>query len=139
MSFHWLVSAMLCLLSFGLWGFFSRLALDHIAPMQMIAFQTVGIVLVTILLFKNNVTAEGLNLVGSAYAVMTGVAFCVGSILFFVATTQQGKISVVVTLTALYPLVTIILACILLKESINLQQWLGMGLAVCSMLILSYS
>lgn len=139
MSISWLSAAILCLLSFGLWGFFSRLALIYISPLQMLIYQTLGIILVTSFLIKPYVTTTTVSAIGSLFAVLTGIAFTLGSILFFTATNQQGKISVVITLTSLYPLITILLAFLFLKESISFQQCIGMVLAVCAMYLLSTS
>lgn len=139
MSINWLFATIMCLFSFGLWGFFSRVALNYISPLQMIIYQTVGIIFVTLFMLKTFAATTTFSVVGSVFAILTGIAFTVGSILFFVATDQQGKISVVITLTALYPLVTIILAFIFLREAITFQQWFGMLLAVGAMFLLSTS
>ena len=50
---------------------------------------------------------------------------------------KNGKIINVVTLTALYPLITIILAMLLLKEHIQLKQILGIFLALIAIVLLA--
>lgn len=134
---NWIVAAVLCLVSFGLWGFFSRLALDSIPPMQTTVFQTLGILIVTLCLVRFDTGKTDFNFAGNLYAILTGVMFTLGSVLFFVATEQKGKVSIVITLTSLYPIITIILACLLLKEHLNLKQCCGMALAICAMYLLS--
>lgn len=40
-------------------------------------------------------------------------------------------------MTALYPLVTILLAYLLFKEGINIKQWVGIGLALVAIILMS--
>ncbi len=132
----WLAYSIACLVCFGLWGFFSRLALESINPKQVLIFQTIGIGLVTTILL-GQLDRHDLSLKGSTYAILTGMAFTLGSILFFMATDKHEKVSVVVTVTALYPVVTLCLAWFFLKESFNLTQSLGVFLAVVAVLLIS--
>ena len=56
---------------------------------------------------------------------------------FFTLAARMGSLSVVSVLTALYPLGTIILARIFLKEKIALTQTIGIGLALAGSAILA--
>ena len=49
---------------------------------------------------------------------------------------SRGKASVVITMTALYPLVTILLSFIFLRETIAIKQGIGIMLALLAMLLL---
>jgi transporter family protein len=69
-------------------------------------------------------------------AIVTGVLGTIGFLCFLYALTT-GSVSVVTTLTALYPAVTILLAVVFLRESITLRQVAGMGLAIVSVILLS--
>ena len=59
-----------------------------------------------------------------------GAANGLGSWALFEALERVAKASVAVPLTALYPLVTIVLARIFLAETLTLRQWAGIALAV---------
>ncbi len=133
----WIVHTGLCLFSFGLWGFFSKLALDIMPAKTTLVFQAFGIMLVTLCLIKPMLDEPQFTLTGGLFAVLTGVASTVGTILFFLAIKSQGKISIIITMTALYPLITILLAWIFLHEPITLKQGCGMGLAVIAMMLLA--
>jgi transporter family protein len=61
----------------------------------------------------------------------------VGNIAFFHALTIGGQASIVVPATALFPVVTVILAVTVLRERISLLQWLGLGLALGAIYLLS--
>ena len=102
----------------------------------MLIFQVVGSIIISLLVlgllrFRLEVHPKGM-----AYAFLTGVSGTVG-FLFFLYSLGRGKASVVVTMTALYPLVTILLSLLILKERINLRQGVGLGMALVAMVLLS--
>ena len=59
-------------------------------------------------------------------------------LLCFMYAIREGKICIVAPLTALYPVVTLVLAMIFLKERINLVQLAGIILALVSVVLISY-
>lgn len=133
---NWLPAAILSLLSFGIWGFFTKLAVVHIDSRSALIYQTLGVIVIgfialSLMKFKPATDAKGL-----IYAILTGVAYGVGCLFYFVAA-SKGKIVTVVTLTALYPLVTIVLAYLLLKEAVTLKQVIGIFMALGSILLMS--
>ena len=50
---------------------------------------------------------------------------------------SRGSSAVVVTATALYPLVTLLLGYVILHEPLSPRQWVGIGLAVGAIVLLS--
>lgn len=132
----WLPAALLSLFSFGLWGLFTKLAVHHIDSKSALIYQTIGVIIIGVITlstvnFKPATDAKGLS-----YAILTGLAYGVGCLFYFIAA-SKGKIITIVTLTALYPLVTILLAFILLKEGINPRQCAGILLAFVAILLMS--
>src|SRR3990167_7138027 len=132
----WLPATLLSLLSFGLWGLFTKLAVVHIDSKSALIYQTLGVIVIGVITlsmanFKPATDAKGLM-----YAVLTGAAYGVGCLFYFVAA-SKGKIITVVTLTALYPLITILLAYWFLKETVSLHQWIGILLAILAILLMS--
>src|SRR3990167_11292497 len=118
---QWLPASIFALISFGLWGLFTKLAIVHIDSKSALVFQTVGVALVglftlSLLKFKPATDMKGLS-----FGLLTGIAYGVGCLFYFIAA-DKGKIITVVTLTALYPLVTIILSYLLLRETVNMKQ-----------------
>jgi transporter family protein len=133
---NWLPATILSLFSFGLWGLFTKLAVVHIDSKSALIYQTLGVVIIGIFAlglvnFKPSTDPKGLF-----YAVLTGVAYGIGCLFYFMAA-SRGKITTVVTLTALYPFITIILSYFLLKEAVSVKQWLGIILAFSSILLMS--
>lgn len=130
----WFFIALLALVNFGLWGFFSKLAIDHVDVKSAFFYQTIGAAVVGLL----GLYLTGLKPVveprGVVYGLLTGGAYSLGCLLYFVAI-QRGSVNTVVTMTALYPLVTILLSVLFLHEVINLRQTLGVLCAIVAMFL----
>ena len=74
---------------------------------------------------------------GVFWAFLTGILGGVGNIAFFQALVKGGKASVVAPVTALFPMVTVLLALMFLKERLGRTQWLGLALAFAAIYLLS--
>ena len=74
----------------------------------------------------------------SLIGLLGGAANGFGSWALFEALERGAKASVAVPMTALYPLVTIVLARIFLAETLTFRQWVGIALAVAGGVMLSY-
>lgn len=132
----WFSAAILALLSFGLWGLFTKLAVTHIDSKSALIYQTIGVLIIGVLTLSSMSFKVATDTKGLSYALLTGFAYGIGCLFYFVAA-SKGKIITVVTLTALYPLVTILLAYLLLKEGVNLKQLLGIGFAFIAIVLMS--
>ena len=105
----WIPAALLSLFGFGLWGLFRKLAILYIDARSALIYQTIGVALIGLMTlslvhFKPATDSRGL-----IAAIFTGLAYAGGSLFYFIAA-EKGKIMTVVTLTALYPVITIILS-----------------------------
>jgi transporter family protein len=132
----WFPAALLALFSFGLWGLFTKLAVVHIDSKSALIYQTIGVLIIGVLTLSTMSFKVATDTKGLGYALLTGLAYGVGCLFYFVAA-SKGKIITVVTLTALYPLVTILLAYLLLKEGIHLKQMIGVGFAFIAIILMS--
>jgi bacterial/archaeal transporter family protein len=133
---NWLIPAVTALFIYGLWGFFPKLAVTYINPLSAMIYQIAGAMLVgaiglSLLGFRPDAHPKGI-----LFAVLTGMAGVLGTLFYFIAA-SRGKISVVVSLTALYPLITILLAAVFLREAITVTQIFGMIFAVIAIVLLS--
>ena len=132
----WVIFAILALLVWGFWGFFPKLATNYISPKSVLVYEVIGAIIVGMaVLFLVNFKPE-VNAKGITFAILTGIAGTLGA-LFFIFAVSRGETSVVVTTTALYPLITIILAFLILKEPITIKQGVGMIFAFAAMMLLS--
>jgi transporter family protein len=132
----WLPAALMSLFSFGLWGLFTKLAVNHIDSKSALIYQTIGVVLIGVITLSTINFKPAADTKGLSFAVLTGIAYGIGCLFYFIAA-SKGKIITIVTLTALYPLVTILLAFILLKEGINPKQCFGILLAFIAIVLMS--
>lgn len=133
---NWLISSLFALFFFGLWGFFSKLALFHITARAALLLQSIGVLLISLFLVKGIELRELLHVKGANFGVLTGIAYGLGC-LFYLIAADKGKLVTVVTLTALYPLVTILCSFIWLHETITLKQGFGIVLALAAILVMS--
>ena len=74
---------------------------------------------------------------GVFWAFLTGILGGVGNIAFFQALVKGGKASVVAPVTALFPMVTVLLALMFLRERLGRVQWVGLALAFVAIYLLS--
>jgi transporter family protein len=74
---------------------------------------------------------------GVLWAFLTGILGGVGNLAFFQALVKGGKASVVAPVTALFPMVTVLLALVFLKERLGRVQWAGLGLAFAAIYLLT--
>ena len=132
----WYAYALLTILAWGLWGVFSKLAASHSRPRQVLLFQAVGALAFAILVLFLEHFRITWSVPGFTWAFLGGFFTFVGFLTFFAALDNQGKASTVVTLSALYPLVTIILSIVFLHERLTLRQTMGIVFAVIASVLL---
>lgn len=133
---NWLFLTFAAMLLWGFWGFFSKLATSFIRDVDAAIYQAIGTVTVTLIAaffvrFQPKGTPNGI-----LYAVLSGASAALATFFFFSAITR-GRGSVVVSMTALYPLVILALSVIFLHEVVTLKQLLGVGLALGAIVLLS--
>ena len=133
---NWFPAALFSLFSFGLWGFFTKLAVIHIDSKSALIYQTIGVVIIGIITLSMINFKPAADTKGLMYGIMTGAAYGIGCLFYFIAA-SKGKIVTVVTLTALYPVITIVLSYLLLKEAVSVKQWLGILLALAAITFMS--
>jgi drug/metabolite transporter (DMT)-like permease len=74
---------------------------------------------------------------GITYGLIVGVLSGLGQLALFGAYHGSANTSVVTVLTSLYPIVTVVLAVILLGERLTKLQLTGLGFAVVALVIFS--
>jgi len=131
----WQIPALAALVLFGFWGFFPKLAVNHIDPGSALVFEIVGAMAVglVVLLFPGFTLETAPR--GALFGVLTGLCGMLGT-LFFMAAATRGRISLVVSLTAMYPLITIVLARLVLAEPLTGKHLLGMVMALAAIVLL---
>ena len=131
---NWLTTAFIAFVLFGLWGFFPKLAVQYISPGSAIIYEVAGTIVVGLLALKIVGFRPDVHPRGILFAVLTGVTGMLGTLFYFYSL-RNGKVSIVATLTALYPLLTITLAHLFLKEPISARQVVAIILAMASLVL----
>ena len=132
----WYLYAVLTVVTWGLWGVCSKIASTHAKPRQALLFQTVGIIVFALVVLALEKFKIEWTLLGFSWAALGGFLAFVGFLTFFAAL-EQGKASTVVTLSALYPLVTILCSITFLHEKLTLRQGIGIVAALIASALLS--
>jgi len=132
----WFFFSVAALLLWGLWGFFPKLAVNYIDPKSALVYNTIGTVIIGAIVFFLAGFKLEFNTNGITFAILAGAAGALGG-LFFLYAVSKGSLPVVVTATALYPIVTIGLAFLILKEPITLKQGLGILFSLIAIMLLS--
>ena len=138
----WLVWSLATIALWGTWGLVSKIASAGVDAYVNQLLYTAG--LAPLLIFvawtvhrqSANDRREG-RAAGVSWAFLTGILGGVGNIAFFQALVKGGKASVVAPVTALFPMVTVLLALVFLKERLSRTQWAGLALAFVAIYLLS--
>lgn len=132
---RWLFWTLLTLASWGLWAVLSKLIGERLSQIHLQAISTIGLVPIVVALWMSKASApSGNSRKGILLAVGAGMFSALGNIAFYEAM-NHGKASTIVPLTALSPVVTILLAIPLLKERFNLIQCGGICLSLAAILL----
>ena len=135
---RWLGFSLITIALFGGWGFVSTVIAKEVAPLTAQVLCTIGLLPVALILSFSHNLRKGTNFgAGIALATLTGVLAGSGNVALYKALRIGGEGSIVIPLTGMYPLVTVILARVLLKERLNRTQTLGIGLAVVAIYLFS--
>ena len=125
----WMIWSGLTLLCWGIYGFLPKLVVQSIKPQSAILYEILGGALLGVgVLFALNFKVET-DLTGAGFAMATGFAAMLGA-LFYLKAATEADLTVITPITALYPMVTIVLAAVFLHESIGWRQVAGLMLAI---------
>jgi transporter family protein len=134
---RWFWYSNLCVLCWGGWALLSRLGSREIPPQTMQFLFTIGTLPVGLALliarkFKMERSPKGIT-----YALLNGVLAGVGGLALFAAYHTGSNTALVTVATALYPMITVVLAVVLLRERFRLVQVIGLGFAIVAIVIFS--
>ncbi len=121
-------------------GFGSYFIFVHYATQEtdsvlwtMVASRLAGtLLLIVVVAFRR----ERLSIPRTAWTVvLLNATLDVGGNLFYILASRLGRLDVAAVLSSLYPGSTVLLAWLLLKERISLQQWIGIGAALIAIVL----
>jgi transporter family protein len=132
----WLPYAIGVLAGWGIWGLVQKPLTDE-TDVWSVAFIQFGVTLswglVAALVRKQRLDPRT---PGTRFAVGAGVCAYIGSLTFLLAI-DRASASLVVPMTAMYPLVTIILGVVFLNERLRMPHKIGVVLSLAAIFFLS--
>jgi bacterial/archaeal transporter family protein len=133
----WMLFALVAIALYGIVGLFQKMATTRVSAAASVVSCAVGYLLpFPYLLIASDPFVSGTLYLAIGFLV--GVTSQLGSWFLFAALESGAKASVAVTLTALYPFVTVLLATIFLRERLTALQWFGVALALLAGAMISY-
>ncbi|MEX0621867.1 MAG: EamA family transporter [Candidatus Woykebacteria bacterium] len=124
----------------GLWGLFSKIAANKLGLQSAIwgTFFTFPIIMIGFMLATKQLFPLNLDKSGVLFSLAGGLAGAIGT-LIFIPLLKQEQASILIPLTAIYPVVTVILAVAFLNEKLTLTQVGGVVLAMIAVFLVSLS
>jgi len=132
----WFWPSMVVLAAWGICGIFQKLSTNHISAESALIWMMAGFLLLQPLLYPGRALAEYSKL-GVTWGLLSGVLSNVGAWGLLAAMKSGGKASIVAPFCALYPLLVVFLAPILLHESISVLECVGVLCALTAVVLLS--
>jgi uncharacterized membrane protein len=128
------------------WGIVSKAAEKEVSPIPMQVISTAGVLFAWVLVLSPNLrkVAPGGDarrhfLLGGIYAFGTGLCGGLGNLAMLQSLRAGGEASMVFPLTGMFPLVTVFLAVLVLRERLNRVQIVGIGVALVALFLFNYS
>ena len=133
----WLGYAVIAIILWGIVGLLQKLGTNNVSSRELMVWLMIGFVLLLPLLWPE-VGISQLNFRPLFFGLIGGLANGLGSWELFRCLEKGAKASIAIPLTALYPLLTTVLAILVLKESLTPLEWVGVILAIVAGGLLSY-
>ncbi|MBI4498295.1 MAG: EamA family transporter [Chloroflexi bacterium] len=132
----WFTFSLIALLLWGCWGLFDKIATSYMDPKSVAMFVGPVSFMISLGLLASVHFRPELHPHGVVFALLGALAAGFGGVAYIYAI-STGNIAVVVTVTSLYPPVTMFLSWLFLQETITPKKLLGIALAVLAVVLLS--
>lgn len=133
----WFWYSILCVLCWGGWALLSKLGSQEIPPETMQFLFTLGTIPVCLALLIGRGGKLEKSPRGITFAILNGILSGIGGLALFAAYHTNGNTSLITVATALYPMITVLLAVFILRERFQLIQVLGLVFAAIAIVIFS--
>ncbi|MFP5229477.1 MAG: EamA family transporter [Acidobacteriota bacterium] len=132
----WLLYSAITVVAWGIVGLLQKLSTNYISAESSLIWLVVGFILLEPFFYPGSAVLHYLRS-NLAWALLSGVLNALGAWALFAALKSGGKASIVSPLTALYPLVVMMLVPFVLHESITRLQLSGVVCALIAVVLLS--
>ena len=134
---RWFWYSILCIVCWGGWALLSKFGSREIPPEAMQFLFTIGSIPIAIALLLARRGKLERSTKGISYGLLNGILSGIGSLALFAAYHTNGNTSVITAASALYPVITVVLAITVLREKFGVIQVVGLGFAVVAIVIFS--
>jgi transporter family protein len=132
----WLFPTFGAFVLWGLWSFIPKITTKYISPKSAILFEVLGGIIFSVIVLISLKFKPDLHPKGVLLALSTGILGFAGALCFLYAA-SKGPISLVAVLSALYPIIAIVLAMFFLNETITIKQGVGIVLGFVAMILIA--
>jgi transporter family protein len=135
----WLMLSLVAIVLWGIVGLLQKVTTNRISAEAVLIWDRIGYVVILPLLVINTRLTR-LNNLGAEdifIGTMDGITNSLGALFLYMSLESGAKASIAVPLTALYPLLTVLLAVGLLGERVKPLHWLGIILAIVAGILMS--
>lgn len=137
---RWLFWTAAAVMSWGVWAVLAKVLGGGLTGTQSQVLSTIGTVPVILILARSrDLTIRRGGRRGIYFALAAGIVSGLGNVPYYDLYGRGGTAATAVSLTALYPLVTIFLAAALLGERVNRIQTAGLVLALAAIYLFNVS
>jgi uncharacterized membrane protein len=133
----WFWCAIASSLCWTAWAFTAKLGSREIPPTTMEFISAFGFILVGLGVMGARKIKPEKSSSGKLLALISGLLLAFGGICLFSAYRTGYNASIITSITSLYPVVTVLLALIFLRERLNRVQVVGFFFAAVAILLLS--
>ena len=137
---HWVVLAMLTIAAWSAVGLLQKLSSTLLDPAALVFWVAIGLFVgsVPLVAWLPSISRPELTGGGILLGLSCGVTNALGNWCLFRALKHGGPAAIAIPLSALYPLLTVLLAVLVLGETLTFQQTLGALLAIGGGALLSF-
>lgn len=133
---EWVIPSLGVFVAWGFWGFLPKLTVRYLPPRDAVIYEILGGVLLAVILMVIYGPRLQTDWRGVALSAVTGLVGFVGALLYLRAVVN-GPVSLVTTISALYPVLVIAMAYFFLGETINLRQGIGVVMAMTAIFLIA--
>jgi transporter family protein len=127
---EWLPYSLVALALWGVVGLLQKLGTNRVSAHSLFVWLTIGFGLLLPWFLASGSRLLSMPAGDLGFGLLVGLTNALGSWFLFAALEKGAKASVAIPLTALYPLITALLAVALLGERLVGRQWVGLVLAI---------
>jgi len=132
---HWIVPASGYVVALGLIGITTKVAMQHVGWQEIVVWTAAAYFVAVVVLFATGQMRTLHFDQSGAWAALSG-GLAAGGLICFCIVVRQADLGRAIPYMASYPIVTVVLAALVLSERISLLEGVGIGLVMSGLLVL---